>query len=107
MNLPLNEIKRMCEKNDKARRKYESDGDLSKAFILATELRYYGIAFESVSKLEELKHFFKREIEEAEERMKEEFKPTFNGVLVGYEFQTELNKGHIRFCKEVLRMLEK
>lgn len=107
MNLSLNEIKHICEKNDKARRKYESDGDLSKAFILATELRYYGIAFESVSKLEEMKHFFEMEIVQAEERMKEELNPTFNGLVVGREFQLELNKGHIRFCKEVLRMLEK
>lgn len=55
----------------------------------------------------ELKHFLEMEIKQAEERMKEESNPTFNGLIVGREFQLELNKGHIRFCKEVLKMLGK
>lgn len=55
----------------------------------------------------ELKHFLEMEIVQAEERMKEEFNHTFNGIVVGREFHLELNKGHIRFCKEVLKILEK
>ena len=60
-----------------------------------------------MEKYGEFKHFLEMEIKQSEERMKEESNPTFNGLIVGNEFQIELNKGHIRFCKEVLKMLEK
>lgn len=72
-----------------------------------TQQLVYETAIDFMEKYEEIKHFFEMEIKQTEERMKEEFNPTFNGLVVGHEFQIELNKGHIRFCKEVLRMLEK
>lgn len=72
-----------------------------------TQQLAYETAIDCMEKYEESKHFFEIEIEQAEERMKEEFNPAFNGLIVGNEFQIELNKGHIRFCKEVLKMLAK
>lgn len=72
-----------------------------------TQKLAYGTVIDFMEKYEELKHFLEMEIKQAEERMKEEFNPTFNGLIVGNEFQIELNKGHVRFCKEVLKMLEK
>lgn len=72
-----------------------------------TQQLAYETAIDFMEKYEELKHFLEMEIVQAEERMKEEFNTTFNGLVVGREFQLELNKGHIRFCKEALRMLEK
>lgn len=72
-----------------------------------TQQLAYETAIDFMEKYEELKHFLEMEIVQAEERMKEEFNLTFNGLVVGREFQLELNKGHIRFCKEVLKILEK
>lgn len=56
---------------------------------------------------EEIKHWLEMEIELAKERMNLKENTMFNGVEVGREKQIELNKGHIRFCKEVLKMLAK
>lgn len=72
-----------------------------------TQQLAYETAIDCMEKHEELKHFLEMEIAQTEERMKEEFNPAFNGLVVGLEFQLELNKGHIRFCKEVLKMLGK
>lgn len=72
-----------------------------------TQQLAYETAIDFMEKYEELKHFLEMEIVQAEERMKEEFNPTFNRLVVRREFQIGLNKGHIRFCKEVLKILEK
>lgn len=113
MNEVLEKIRDLCKKNDEDSHRYEREGDLSMAIMSGVRTQCYEECFEIVNncanqyKTKEIKHFFEMEIEQAEERMKEEFNPTFNGLLVGHEFQIELSKGHIRFCKEVLRMLEK
>ena len=58
-----------------------------------------------LEKYEETKHFFEMEIEQANERMESLRNPMFNGVEVGEEKQIELNKAHIRFCEQVLKMI--
>lgn len=58
-----------------------------------------------LEKYEEVKHFFEMEIELANERMESPDNPMFNGVEVGYDKQIELNKAHVRFCEQVLRMI--
>lgn len=113
MNEALEKIRDLCRKNDEDSHRYEKDGNLSMAIMAGVRTQCYEECFEIVNncankdKYEELKHFIEMEIEQAEERMKEESNPTFNGLIVGNEFQIELNKGHIRFCKEVLKMLGK
>lgn len=113
MNEALEKVRDLCRKNDEDSHRYEKEGNLSMAIMAGVRTQCYEECFEIVNncvnedKYEELKHFLETEIEQAEERMKEESNPTFNGLIVGHEFQIELNKGHIRFCKEVLKILEK
>lgn len=45
------------------------------------------------------------EIMQAELRKDEKYNPMFNGVDVGHEKQIELNSGHIRFCKDILKIM--
>lgn len=54
---------------------------------------------------EEVRHWFELEIARAEQNMKEEYNPMFNGVEVGHEKQIELNKAHIRFCRNAIMAL--
>lgn len=54
---------------------------------------------------EEVRHWFEMEIALAEERMKLEYNPMFNGVVVGHEKQIELNKAHIRCCEYAMQSL--
>lgn len=56
--------------------------------------------------VEEIKHFLEVEIEQTEERLKEPCY-MFDGVEVSKEQAQELNKSHIRFCKGILRIIEK
>lgn len=58
-----------------------------------------------LEKHEEIKHFFEMEIAQANERMESLRNPMFNGVEVGHVKQIELNKAHVRFCKQVLEMI--
>ena len=58
-----------------------------------------------LEKYEEINHFFEMEIEQANERVESLHNPMFNGVEVGKEKQIELNKAHIRFCKQALKMI--
>lgn len=58
-----------------------------------------------LEKYEEVKHFFEMEIEQANERMESPDNPMFNGVEVGYDRQIELNKAHVRFCEQILKMI--
>lgn len=58
-----------------------------------------------LEKYEEVKHFFEMEMEHTNERMESLDNPTFNGVEVGYDKQIELNKAHVRFCEQVLKMI--
>lgn len=54
---------------------------------------------------EEIKHWFETEIARAEQAMKLEYNPMFNGVEVGHEKQIELNKAHIQFCRFAIMAL--
>lgn len=54
---------------------------------------------------EEVRHWFEFEIAKAEEHMKLEYNPMFNGVEVGQEKQIELNKAHIRCCEYAIKAL--
>lgn len=56
-------------------------------------------------KNEELKHWLLDEIEQAKERMEIEHNTVFDGVQVTHEQQIALNKGHIRFCEQILKMI--
>ena len=58
-----------------------------------------------LEKYEEVKHFFEMDMEQANERMNSLYNPMFNGVEVGDDKQIELNKAHIRFCEQVLKMI--
>lgn len=54
---------------------------------------------------EEVKHWLELEIARAEQAMKGEHNPMFNGVEVGHEKQIELNKAHILYCKYAIQSL--
>ena len=54
---------------------------------------------------EEVRRWIESEIELAEERMKLEYNPMFNGVEVGHEKQIELNKAHIQSCRYAIMAL--
>ena len=53
----------------------------------------------------EVSHFFEMEIEQANERMESPHNPMFNGVEVGNDKRIELNKAHVRFCEQILKMI--
>lgn len=112
MNEALEKLRDLCEKHDQESHRYEIEGDLSMAIMEGVRAQCYEECFGIVSecskesKTEELRHFFEVEIEQAKERMKEEYNPIFNGVEIGHEKQIELNEGHIRFCEQILKMLE-
>lgn len=65
--------------------------------------------FMEVNKLknmEEIKHFFEKEIEIAEFRLeKDPENPIYDGVYVGRIRSKKLIKNHISFCKLILRMM--
>lgn len=54
---------------------------------------------------EKVKHFFEMEIKQANDRMESPDNPMFNGVEVGHDKQVELNKAHVRFCEQILKMI--
>ena len=54
----------------------------------------------------ELSHFLAFEIMQSESRMRDENNPFFNGVFVGKSEAQELQRKHISFCKQLLRMIE-
>lgn len=61
-------------------------------------------AIKALETVEKIQHFLEMEIEITEERMKE---PTyvFDGIKVSAEQEQELQKSHIRFCKDMLRVI--
>lgn len=59
----------------------------------------------ALEKLEEIKHWLEFEIERAE-KYKNIVTNVFDGLEVGFELATQLQDSHIRFCKEILKMIE-
>lgn len=58
-----------------------------------------------LEKYREVSRFFEMEIEQANERMELLYDPMFNGVEVGNYKRIELNKAHVRFCEQILKMM--
>lgn len=56
-------------------------------------------------KNEELKHLLEAEMELSNAHMGPFYNPMFNGVEVGHDKQVELNKAHVRFCEQILKMI--
>lgn len=57
------------------------------------------------SKCDKVKEFLEKEIE-ISERREHTYSNCFDGVLVGHEKVMELLESHIRFCKNVLKVME-
>jgi len=66
----------------------------------------YKKGFKALETVEEIEHFLEAEIWQTEERLKEPCY-IFDGIEVSAEQARELNKSHIRFCKGILRIIEK
>ena len=58
-----------------------------------------------ICEFEELLYLLLSENRQSEEDMKGEYNPTFDMVEVGNKNRIELTKGHIRFCKRILRIM--
>ena len=56
---------------------------------------------------EALKHFLEAEIEITSERLKDTSNQAYDGVFVGAEEAKKLKENHIRFCKQLLKMINK
>ncbi len=56
-------------------------------------------------KVNEVVGYLDSEIKRTEMYMKDEYNNVFDGVDVGVDNQLALNKRHIWFCKNILRML--
>jgi hypothetical protein len=55
----------------------------------------------------ELKNFLEVEIKITSERLKDELNPFFNGVPVGAKKAHRLKELHIKFCQQMLAMIDK
>lgn len=55
----------------------------------------------------ELEHFLEVEIQLTTERLKDKSNPCYDGVCVGSTEAAELKKKHIKFCKQLLSIIEK
>jgi len=66
----------------------------------------YEKGIKALETVEEIEHFLEMEIWQTGERLKEPCY-MFDGVEVSTEQAQELNKSHIRFCKGILRIIEK
>ncbi len=66
----------------------------------------YAKGIKALETVEEIEHFLEVEILLTEDRMKESYY-MFDGVEVSEKQEKELNKSHIRFCKGILKIIEK
>lgn len=60
---------------------------------------------EILSKFEELKHWLDYEMERAKFRIKEP-SSMYDGVKVGFDISPQLQERHIKFCGQILKILE-
>lgn len=60
---------------------------------------------EFLVKVDEVARYLQSEIEKAERYMADNDNAMYDGVLVGTPSQRELNRKHIWFCKNILKIL--